>query len=228
MIKLSGVTLRVKKIRGGRNGFFCLGELFTDIGEFRVADPLLDQFDDGDYTGTVWIERIFLKQYIYYGKGITEVRATLHHLQLDSAADSPDDRAPHEADPADELPAAPPAAAAPPPGRAPAQAPQASTEQLREQLKARLARSRKAREASAHAGPTQPPVPASSPLPPVPAAAENNAVAELFAELWSQVEQREPVKLDPTVDRARFRQQVSALKELGYSIDLKSQTWRPI
>lgn len=227
MIKLSGVTLRVKKIRGGRNGFFCLGELFTDIGDFRVADPLLDQFEDGDYTGTVWIERIFLKQYIYYGKGITEVRATLHHLQLDSAADRPDDRMPHEADPADELPVTPAAAAAPPPGRAPAQAPQASTEQLRAQLKARLARGRKAREASAPAGPTQPPAPASSLTPPVPAA-ENNALAELFAELWRQVVQREPVKLDPTVDRARLRQQVSALKDLGYSIDPMSQTWLPI
>lgn len=230
MIKLSGVTLRVKKIRGGRNGFFCLGELLTDIGEFRVADPLLDQFEDGDYTGTVWIERIFLKQYIYFGKGITEIRATLHDVQLDSAADSPDNRMPHEADPADELPANPPAVAPVPPARTPTQAPPASTDQLREQLKTRLARGKQARASSAQGVRTQPQPqpPAPSHLSATPAANENSVLAELFAELWSQVVQRESVKLDPTVDRARLRQQVSALRELGYEIDHKSQTWQPI
>lgn len=230
MIKLSGVTLRVKKIRGGRNGFFCIGELFTDIGEFRVVDPLLDQFDDGDYQGTVWIERIALKQYIYYGKGITEIRATLYDVQLGSAAARPDDRMPYEADPADELPASPPAAAPPPPARPAVQAPPASADQLREQLKTKLANAKQARLSAAQSGRPGPSSPAPVPAPStaLPPSAEISMLAELFADLWSHVEHREPVKLDPTVDRTRLREQVSALRELGYAIDPKSQTWLPI
>ncbi|WP_404299006.1 DUF3275 family protein [Alicycliphilus denitrificans] len=226
MIKLSGVTLRVKKIRGGRNGFFCIGELLTDIGEFRVVDPLLDQFEDGDYTGTVWVERIFLKQYIYYGKGITEIRATLHDVQLDSAAERPDDRMPPEADPAEELPASYPAATPTLAPRPTVQPPPALTDQLREQLKAKLANAKQVRASSSQADRAQPAT--SVPAPATPPPAENSALAELFAELWPQVQHREPVKLDSTVDRARLRQQVSALKDLGYSIDPMSQTWLPI
>ena len=120
MIKLSGITLRVKKIRGGRNGDFCVGELFTNIGEFRVFDQLLDQFDDGDYTGTVWVERIFLKQYIYYGKAITEIRAALHDVQLDGIEERPAETHLVEADPADEEPRA---VQPPPPRAAPVSAP---------------------------------------------------------------------------------------------------------
>lgn len=233
MIKLSGVTLRVKKIRGGRNGFFCIGELLTDIGEFRVVDPLLDQFEDGDYFGTVWIERIFLKQYIYYGKGITEIRATLHDVQLDSAAARPDDRMPHEADPADELPTSAPAPAPQaPPARPAKQAVSASAEQLREQLKTRLASVKQGRSSSAPTAHTQQAAPPQAPEPvattTTAATADSAAFEELFAELWPAVRSREPVKLDPTVERSRLRQQVSSLKELGYCIDPKSQTWLPV
>jgi len=91
MIKLTDITLKVKKIRQGRYGDFCVADLSTEIGDFKVKDPLLDQFEDGDYTGTVWISEIYLAQYIAWGKGVTEIRARLHDLQLDGVkARSPD------------------------------------------------------------------------------------------------------------------------------------------
>ena len=54
MIKCNG-TLRIKKIRQSRNGAFCIADLSTDFGEFKVKDPLLDQFEEGEYQGTLWI-----------------------------------------------------------------------------------------------------------------------------------------------------------------------------
>ncbi len=232
MIKLSGITLRVKKIRGGRNGDFCVGELFTEIGEFRVFDQLLDQFDDGVYRGTAWVERIFLKQYIHFNKSITEIRAVLHDLQIDDMEERPEE--PHlvEADPADEEPVAVP----PPPPRsasatasstpmsgtsspAPAQS-RANVEELKMRIQKRLARVDQAPTAMT----VSDPVPVEDPQ-----SAQEAQLQELFGELWPQVHSRDAVKLDPTVDRLRLRQQVAALKDLGYRMaDIQSQTWHPI
>ena len=83
MIKCQG-TLRIKKIRQSRNGAFCIADLATDFGEFKVKDPMLDQFEEGEYQGTVWISEIYVSQYISYGKAGTELRARLHDLQVDS------------------------------------------------------------------------------------------------------------------------------------------------
>lgn len=229
MIKLSGITLRVKKIRGGRNGDFCVGELFTDIGEFRVFDQLLDQFDDGVYKGTAWVERIFLKQYIHFNKSITEIRAVLHDLQIDDMEERPAE--PHlvEADPADEEPRAvppqPPRAAPVStkstllPGSRPAQS-RANVEALKKRIQKRLARGDQAPTAMT----VSDPVPVEDLQ-----SAQEAQLQELFGELWPQVHSRYAVKLDPTVDRLRLRQQVAALKDLGYRMaNIQSQTWHPI
>lgn len=229
MIKLSGVTLRVKKIRGGRNGDFCVGELFTDIGEFRVFDQLLDQFDDGVYRGTAWVERIFLKQYIHFNKSITEIRAVLHDLQIDDMEERPAE--PHlvEADPAEEearVVPPPPSRAAPgnttstpPPGSSSAQS-RANVEELKKRIQMRLTRGDQASTAVSGSDP----VPAE-----VPQSVQEAQLQELFGALWPQVHSRDAVKLDPTVDRLRLRQQVAALKDLGYRMaDIQSQTWHLI
>ena len=52
---------------------------------------------------------------------------------------------------------------------------------------------------------------------------EANPDAELFGLLWPL---EQSVKLDPTVDRALFRRQVSRLKELGYRFQAPTQTWQ--
>ena len=46
MITVKNATLRVKRING-RNGPFCIADLSTDFGEFKVKESLLDQFDEG-------------------------------------------------------------------------------------------------------------------------------------------------------------------------------------
>lgn len=75
MIDISG-TLVVRLIKG-RKGVFAVGDLHTDIGNFKVKDPLLDQFDEGQYRGTFQVVRIFPDSYIYYGRVVTEIRAQL-------------------------------------------------------------------------------------------------------------------------------------------------------
>ena len=76
MITVKNATLRVKRING-RNGPFCIADLSTDFGEFKVKESLLDQFDEGTYEATVWIDEIYMGQYVAYGKAVTEIRARL-------------------------------------------------------------------------------------------------------------------------------------------------------
>ena len=67
---------------------------------------MLDQFEEGEYQGTRWISEIYMSQYIAYGKAVTELRARLHDLQIDTEdrnARSPQE--PSEMDPLDEAPA---------------------------------------------------------------------------------------------------------------------------
>jgi hypothetical protein len=41
------------------------------------------------------------------------------------------------------------------------------------------------------------------------------------------VARHQRLKLDPTVDRLRFRQQRDRLRALGYEFDARVQTWMP-
>ncbi|WP_375576597.1 DUF3275 family protein [Paracidovorax oryzae] len=209
MIKLSGVTLRVKKMTG-RNGDFCVADLQSDIGEFKVKDALLDQFDDGEYTGTAWITEIYLAQYISFGKGVTEIRARLHDLQLDGARERPRDTEPQEPDPADELvaQAAPVAAPVASPSPAPASS---RLSKLRDRLSAVGKK-------------------ASTPTPEPAEGRDDGREREmeaLFGELWASIKAREPVKLDPTVERSVIRAQSAAIRQLGYSMDPIKQMFVP-
>lgn len=108
----------------GRNGEFAVGDLRTSIGEFRVKDSLLDQFDEGAYEGTFWISQIFSKSYEYRGRITIETRAVLADLQVDDEADSSaPDTEPAELDPVDEPPPPPPAVQALPARKPKAQPP---------------------------------------------------------------------------------------------------------
>lgn len=223
MIKLENVTLRVKQIRGGRYGDFCVGELFHECCELKVKDSLLDQFEEGEYHGSVWISKIFLHQYIAYGKAVTEMRATLHDMQLDSATDAPLEAEMPEPDPLLELPApAPqtPAWPAPRPAHA-SHPPQAvGPTGLRDQLRDRI--SRLGRD-------SQQPVDASPPSSPDhDDQVEPLKLPEVLQEYWEQIRNLQPVKLDPTVDRAVFREQSKAIGQLGtYQFGFQDQTWYP-
>lgn len=57
------------------------------------------------------------------------------------------------------------------------------------------------------------------------AAADDPDLALFGAELHAQFAQREPLQLDPTVDRQQFRAQRDRLKAIGYRFDPKTQGW---
>lgn len=107
-------SLTVKWING-RNGEFAVGDLHTPIGEFKVKDSLLDQFEEGTYAGTFWLSQIFAKSYDYRGRIMIEIRAVLADLQIDDESKHPSEREPDELDPLDEPP--PPPMPVPPPVR---------------------------------------------------------------------------------------------------------------
>ncbi|SFT84269.1 DUF3275 family protein [Paraburkholderia aspalathi] len=110
MISLSG-TLDVRTIKGS-NGPFQVGELTTSVGDFKVKDKLLEQFEPGAYTGTFLIDKIYPHSYVWYGKVTVEIRAKLADVQLDNDepfSETGRESASTEPDPVDEerLPAAP-------------------------------------------------------------------------------------------------------------------------
>lgn len=215
MIKLTGITLRVKKIRQGRFGDFCVADLSTDIGEFKVKDPILDQFDDGEYTGTVWISEIFLSQYMAWGKAVTEIRARLHDLQLDGGFERESVPEALEPDPVEEPPAWP----APKPVHRPPSGPSTAAPEGIAKLKERLARTvKKSVSNDPRAQQTEPPV----------QDAQTAEVIELLGDLWQLIQSRQPVKFDPTVDRIVLRKQSSKMGQLGYKFNPIEQTWYPV
>ncbi len=121
MYTAENALLRVKRIRKSKNGPFSVGELTTDIGTFKVKDPILDQFEEGEYVCTAWICEIHLASYIYYGKAVVEMRVRLQDIQVLTEASQAVEHEPLEPDPIDEpapvqvppVPAQQPAAPAP-------------------------------------------------------------------------------------------------------------------
>jgi hypothetical protein len=187
-VALTG-TLVVKWI-SGRNGDFAVGDLRTPIGEFRVKDALLDQFEAGEYQGTFWVSQIYSKSYDYRGRITIETRASIADLQVDVEGDAPiEPPLGTEPDPVDEAPPAP--------------APKSGS------VAALVDRQRTV--------PDQPVLDADA-----------DADQALFgAELFELLQAREHVKLDPTIERLRFREQKERLKALAYAFDVKSQSWYP-
>ena len=207
MISLPG-SLSIKKINGTR-GAFCVGELHTDIGDFKVKSTILDQFEEGRYTGQFAVTRIFPNAYPYFGKMVFEIRADISDLQLDDEGDQApkQESVPAEPDPLDEVAAT---AAVPQPEASQPEAPAPAQDQ---------------------AGPERAPIEAEpgswsvlsdDDVPP----AETDPDRELFGtELHAAVASGGQVKLDPTVDRAKFRLQRDRLKALGYRFDASGQMW---
>lgn len=210
MIKLTGITLRVKTIQQGRYGNFCVADLSTDIGEFKVKDPLLDQFRDGVYTGTVWISEIRLAQYMAWGKAVTEIRAVLHDLNLDGVSELQPDDGPSEPDPAEEVPPPAPMASKPVQAPPPSNAFAHGIDAVKERLKGIGKKTKQT------APPTETPQ------------SDDTHLVQLFGEMWQLICDKQPVKFDPTVDRLKLRQQSAAMRELGYEFKATDQTWYPV
>lgn len=208
MIKAKNAVLRVKRING-RNGQFCIADLATDFGKFKVKEPFLDQFEEGEYQVTAWISEIFLGQYVSYGKAVSEIRAHLHDLQVITEDQRPVPEEATEIDPLDEPGAAPVVAPEPP----------AASEEIT-----------LARPAGGKAPDTR-----WDKFKKKPAKREEEVVApeagsddSLYdEETLAAIERREPIKLDASVHRAKLRDQTAGLKERGYRFNSREQTWFP-
>ena len=189
-------ALTVKWING-RNGEFAVGELNTPIGEFKVKDSLLDQFEEGTYAGIFWISQIFSKSYEYRGRITIETRAVLADLQIDDESKHAAEHEPTELDPIDEPPPAPVPVPVPPPR------PRIVVPPRRPASTGGAERNRQAS----------------------PRGVEPQDL-ELFGdEIAEQVRLQAPVKLDTTIDRARLRAQRKRLDQLGYAFNSRSQTF---
>lgn len=200
---MSAIRVRgslVVERKSGRRGNFNVGELTTAIGIFDVKDTVIEQFEPGSYTGDFLIRWIAPDSFSWRGRVFVKVRAELEEVFIDDAQDAPAPASPPEPDPLDhDVPRELPA---PPPRR------------------------------TAKAGSEPAPRPSEDGVPtagqPAPELPSDGATIDLFdAEVAAMVAQRHPVKLDPTVDRERFRAQRDALKASGYSFDAKAQTWMP-
>ena len=206
MIHAQNAVLRVKRIRQSRNGAFCIADLTTDFGEFKVKDPILDQFEEGEYQADVWISEIHLSQYIAYGKAVTEIRARLHDLQVISEDSRPMPKEPAEFDPLDE----------PAPVRMP-QMTKAKAEETRGRKGAPDHRWDKFKK------------PGQSVPELTKAELESDQTEQIRAlfdpDLSAAIEGRQPVRLDMTIDRAMLREQTAFLKKNDYRFDPKQQTW---
>lgn len=198
MIKTIG-TLTVKSITG-RNGAFSVGKLVTPEGEFSVKDTILDQYPEGKYEGEFLISRIFPYSYIMRGTAMVEVRVILDQILI---SDAEEVLLPPElpvADPLDET-----------------GLPKAETKPV-EQPVAEVAADSQAVAESSQEG--------LDALAEMEISEENRPDYSLFGpDLYQELILELGVKLDPTVDRVRFRAQRDRLKELGYKFDAQSQTW---
>ena len=194
-ISLPG-TLRIKRINGS-NGPFCVGDLETEIGEFRVKDAVLDQFDEGTYAGQFWITQIFPWSYTAYGRMVIEIRARLADLQIEGQRRNGGNKEIEEPDPVKETPSAAPAPALP----------QAAPEEAAGQSE---------QQAGAQTDPAEHDA----------AASDDPDLALFGAELYASVQAGQAVKLDPTIDRIQFRGQRDRLKALHYKFDAGSQSWQ--
>lgn len=179
----------------GRNGSFAVGKLVSPVGEFSVKDTILDQYPEGKYEGDFLISHIYPHTYIMRGSAVVEVRAKLEDIIISSSAEERQPDEPAVADPIEEQ--------------------VASTGEAKhaEQFVVVAPEAESAKEA----GEGEEMMFNSE---------QDRQDFELFgADLYGEVAMMVDVKLDPTVDRAKFRAQRDRLKELGYKFDAPTQAW---
>ena len=80
MITLPG-TLTVRTING-RHGPFNVGKLITDIGQFVVKSPQLEQFSEGMFNGEFVVTQIKPSSYVSGGRIVFEIRAEISDLLI--------------------------------------------------------------------------------------------------------------------------------------------------
>lgn len=189
-------TLAVEVIKGSR-GDFCVGTLLTSIGEFKVKDAALEQFDRGSYTGRFTIEKIYIESTRWRGGWFTNLMAKIaidgYQINDEDESPAPAPSAQAEPDPIDD------AAAQSSQANAPVEPPERSSE----------------------------PESVSTLPAAIPDKMAQDPDEKLFGiELYPLFKQRAPsIALDNTIDREQFRMQRDRLKENGYRFDPRNQQW---
>lgn len=210
--------LSVEQIQG-RRGAFCVGTLKLSIGEFKIKDSALDQFEPGLYRGHFTIEKIYTKGVPWRGGFFTELIAKIApdgFLIDDEASSEPALPPQAEPDPADESSAS--AASDQQPGVKPSGGTTNASQKPRKPVAGPL-------QGLPEGGPISSSTASNSRQANQPV--EEHADAELFGvEIYEQfVERAQGIALDPTVDREVFRRQRDRLKAVGYRFDSKAQRW---
>lgn len=215
-IRVQGTIVISRK--SGKRGAFNVGELRTEIGEFEVKDALIEEYEEGSYTGSFFINWIEPESFSWRGRVFVKNRAQLDAIQIDDAdtATPPAPQQPPVPDPVDEHEALVPGRDAKPSSELPVLSGSADSSPPTPQAPS-------APGASPAATPQRPTAQA---IGQAPATGHEAGDLALFGEeLQQQLALQASIKLDPTVDRITFRAQRDRLKQLGYSFDAKSQTW---
>jgi hypothetical protein len=97
MFKTTGILV-IKEIKGA-NGKFCVGDLSVPEGDFKIKEPILDQFEEGRYEGEFMVDRLYLSSYVWRGKSTTDIRAKLVDLNLFGVEEGRQAETPSEPDP---------------------------------------------------------------------------------------------------------------------------------
>lgn len=179
----------------GKRGDFNVGDLSTEIGEFEVKDALIEEFDPGRYTGRFVIDWIQPDSFTYRGRVFVKNRAKLAEILIDEG---------ERGEPAQQTPPEP--------------------DPLESEAAAPLPRTTQQGGGTASSDAAQASTDAASTAAKA-AAADDPDLALFGAELHAQFVQREPLQLDPTVDRQQFRAQRDRLKAIGYRFNPKTQGW---
>lgn len=201
MIRVPG-TLIINR-RTGRNGSFSVGDLVTDIGEFKVKDTALDQYEPGEYKGDFIIKWIEPHSNTWRGRVYIENRATLQDIIIFDAVEdggaaeaSAAAMRPPETDPLEESPGS---------SERPADVPSTPVVEMATTTPESLPQQSNAESGAADL-----------------TAEQRALLGDELAELY---EQRKTIKLDPTVDREVFRKQRDLLKACRYRFDSTQQEW---
>jgi hypothetical protein len=200
MLNLSG-TLAIRAIKGSR-GDFNVGRLLTEIGEFAVKDPLIEEYEEGRYEGEFGIIGIFPSTYFTNGRTVVEIRARLGSIALKGIEElTEEDALPVvEPDPIEETPK-PVAVEAPVEIVMTDEAVTMPEEEGGPSTDASFAVMSIEEEISFR---------------------NEQEYRAMFGTLWPL---QAKVKLDPTVDRQNFRAQRDTLKTLGYKFQPLGQLW---
>lgn len=210
-------VLRVKTIQG-RSGTFAVGDLETEIGKFRIKDATLDQFQAGVYHGVFWISEIYHSSYVTgSGHMIIELRARTSAMQIDDEdTQNPPASGLVEQDPLDEERKPPQSSTPPPESPAP--------KKLKRVIKP-IQSSSKADNPAPDSVPDDPAQPNQASQPSSESVERESDAALFGPEMMALIVKLEPIKLDPTVDRAILRQQAARLVQLQYAFKSQQQTW---